>query len=219
VNYALEQGYDYLFTINDDSVVEDGHISRLVTIAQTHHLCILGNRIDYLESKEKIWALGTELTWGTPNFLSLNFHNYLAQELPSQLKEKDFLEVDTLPGNGVLIHRDIFINIGLYRAQFLPHYHADSELFLRANKHGFRSYVSPNIILKNDFSKEQKKLSFKGLKNLLYTFFNPKSHLFMPAIFYIFICYCPWSAYPKTAYYLLARLISLRKRSLGSERC
>lgn len=221
VRYALAHGYDYVLTINDDAVIESDYVQRLVALAQSQKLHILGNRIDYLAPSGKVWALGTQLTWGTPNFLRLQYSNTNVEDLPTDLMSQEIMSVDTLPGDGALIHRRVFERVGLYQARFLPHYHADSELVLRAKRYGFQAYVAPHVVLQDDFSAAQKKQDFTHLVGLKYAFFHPKSHLFAPAIIYIFLRYCPWYAYPQTLYHLLVRLLRLgkgRPRTEGSER-
>ncbi|WP_121970012.1 glycosyltransferase family 2 protein [Leptolyngbya sp. BC1307] len=218
VRYALEHGYDYIFTINDDAVVAPDHIQRLIALAQKHSLRIIGNRIDYLEPPHQVWALGTQLVWGTPRFLQLQYVNTLAEDLPADIMAQEILAVDALPGDGVLIHRSVFEQVGLYQAAFLPHYHADSELILRARRSGIEAYVAPHVVLQDDFSAAQKKQDFKRIAGLKYAFFHPKSHLFVPAIIYIFLRYCPWYAYPQTLYHLLMRLLRLGKSRPRTER-
>ena len=217
VSYALERSYDYILTINDDAVVESNHVERLVELAQQYSINILGNRIDYLNPPGRVWALGTQLVWGTSHFLRLQYQDTNAEALPAQVKNESVLAVDTLPGDGVLIHRSVFERVGLYRSKYLPHYHADSELILRAKRYGFQAYVAPQVVLQDDFSAEQKKQDLKSIAGLKYAFFHPKSHLFVPAIAYIFIHYCPWYAYPQTLYYLLSRLLRLGKSGSRTE--
>jgi GT2 family glycosyltransferase len=106
--------------------------------------------------------------------------------------EQELIKVDALPGNGVLIRRSVFDRIGLYNARFCPHYHADSELIMRARKAGIEAYITPDIVLQNDFSNDQKQMPSRSLSGLKYIFFNPKSHLFMPAILYLIWQYCPF---------------------------
>ncbi len=218
VRYVLTRGYDYIFTINDDATVAPNHVQQLVDLAQRHGICILGNRIDYLTPPDKIWALGTQIEWGTPHFLKLRYAGVSFKELPAKVLEQEILAVDTLPGDGVLIHRSVFEKIGLYKDTFLPHYHADSELVLRANHSGFQAYVTPQVVLRDDFSTEQKQQSLKSIAGLRYAFLNPRSHLYLPAIAYIFLRYCPWYAYPQTLYYLFMRLLRLGKGRPRTER-
>lgn len=190
VRYALEQSFEFIFTINDDSIIETDHIDCLINLAINHQLAILGNRIDYLSQPGLIWSLGTQINWNQPKMITLRYQDISAHALPPEVLEQKILPVDTLPGNGVLIHRSIFEKIGLYNAWILPHYHSDSELVLRAKQAGIQAYVAPHIILLNDFSKAQKAIQLNSLWGIYRTFWCKKSHLFLPPLIYLFFRYC-----------------------------
>ena len=205
IKAALKDGCEYILTINDDSVVELNHVERMVEIAQKNQVLILGNCINYLSNPNLIWSLGTSNHWGTANFLSLNYHDCKIEELPIEVRGKELVAVDALAGNGVLIHQQVFTEIGLYNEIFLPHYHADSEITLRAKKKGINVFASPSIVLLNDFHVDQKKLSLKNLKGIMYAFFHKKSHVFLLPLIYIFIRYCPNSKKIFTFWKLIQR--------------
>lgn len=194
VRHALNQETDYILTINDDAVIANDYVTRLVTLSTRHQAAILGSRIDYLSEPGRIWSLGTQINWNQPKMITLQYQDQLAQTLPSEVLEAAVLPVDTLPGNGVLIHRHVFESVGLYNARLLPHYHADSELVLRARQAGISAYVAPGTILLNDFSKDQKQIHLNSLSGLYHAFFRPKSHLFLPPLIYTFFRYC-WAPF------------------------
>lgn len=208
VKSALQDGCQYVLTINDDSIVELNHVERMVKIAQKYQILILGNCINYLSNPKSIWALGTSNHWGTTSFLSLNYHNTKLDDLPTSVKNTELIQVDALAGNGVLIHRNVFEKIGLYNETFLPHYHADSEITIRATNRGIKVFVSPSIILLNDFHPDQKQLNLKQLKGLIFALFHKKSHLFILPLIYIFVMYCPNDQKLITFRKLLNRFIS-----------
>ncbi len=206
VKWALKQKIDFILTINDDAVIDPDYISKLVNLAEKYQLSILGNRIDYLAPKDRIWSLGTYSDWGTDRFLKIAYNDVNLADLDPAILEQELIAVDTLPGNGVLIGADVFNKIGLYNAKFCPHYHGDSELIMRAKKVGIEAWIAPQIVLANDFNNDQKKLPHRTFTGLQYVFFNPKSHLFMIAILYLIWKYCPKSKQISTLWSLLQRL-------------
>jgi GT2 family glycosyltransferase len=206
VKWALKQKIDFILTINDDAVIDPDHINKLVNLAEKSQLSILGNRIDYLTPKDRIWSLGTYSDWGTDRFLKIAYNDVNLADLDPAILEQELIAVDTLPGNGVLIRADVFNKIGLYSAKLCPHYHGDSELIMRAKKVGIEAWIAPQIVLANDFSNDQKKLPHRTVAGLQYIFFNPKSHLFMIAILYLIWKYCPKSKQISTLWSLLQRL-------------
>ena len=191
VRHALALGADYILTINDDAVVAPDHVERLVTLAQRHQCPILGNQINYLADRDRLWSLGTYTAWGSQDFLRLAYNDCRQSQLPASVTQAQVMPTEALPGNGVLIHHQVYRRIGLYYARWLPHYHADSELIMRAVRRGFMAYVTPQVILYNDFSVGQKQLPLQSLRGLAYSLGHPKSHLYLPAVGYIFSRYCP----------------------------
>ncbi|MCT0208483.1 glycosyltransferase family 2 protein [Synechococcus sp. CS-1332] len=191
VRQALAAGTDYVLTINDDAVVSADYVARMVAVAQQHSCAILGSRIDLLGEPGRIWALGTSTDWGTERFLRLAYQDELASQLDPAVAQAEVLEAEAMPGNGVLIRQDVFRRIGLYDAVWLPHYHADSEWVMRAVRRGIAAKVTPAIVVLNDFGAAQKRLPLGSLRGLLFTFFHPKSHLYLPAVAAILWRYCP----------------------------
>lgn len=193
VCFAMDQGYDFILTINDDSVIERNYVEKLVAIALRHNLSILGSRINYLSDPGLIWSLGVFANWGSANFLTLFCNRERVENLPADMLARDHLRVDALPGNGVLVHRSVYEKIGTYNTTFTPHYHADSELTLRATANNIQVFVAPNISILNDFSEDQKRVNLKSFKGVLFAFFHKKSYLFVWAWLYLFFKYCPTS--------------------------
>lgn len=211
VCHALDTGCDYVFTINDDAVFAVDHVEQLVKLAQTHDCLILGNRINYLAERDRIWSLGTYSNWGSSAFLTLAYCDAREADVPAEVWALPVRKVEALPGNGVLIHRSVFAKIGLYNDWLLPHYHADSELIMRANRAGIQAFIAPNVVLYNDFSVEQKRLNLKSIRGLTYALFHKKSHLFLPPLLYTFVRYCPPQQWVRTLWALGRRALSLRQ--------
>ncbi len=210
IKLALERRVDFMLTINDDAVIFPDHISKLVNLAQQHQLSILGNRIDYLTPSNRVWSLGTYSDWGTDRFLKIAYNDADLATVPPDLLDQELIAVDTLPGNGVLIKASVFDRIGLYNAKFCPHYHGDSELIMRAKKSGIDAWIAPHIVLANDFSNDQKQLPRQTIAGLKYIFFDPRSHLYMPAILYLIWEYCPPSQQLTTLWRLVQRFKQMK---------
>lgn len=215
VKVAIKDGYDYILTINDDSIVESNYLEKMVAIAQKHQILILGNCINYLSNPNLIWSLGTSNDWRTSNFLKLNYHNVELSNLPESIRNTEIFGVDALAGNGVLIHRTVFEGIGLYNQTFLPHYHADSEITIRATNRGIKVFTTPSVILLNDFHEDQKKLYLRQSRGLIHGLFYKKSHLFILPIIYIFIIYCPNNQKLSTLLKLINRFTKLRNKDVS----
>lgn len=211
VRRALAAGTDYVLTINDDAVVPADYVERMVALAQRHGCGILGSRIDLLAEPGRIWALGTRTDWGTDRFLRLSHHDELASQLDPALAAAEVLPAEAMPGNGVLIRREVFGRVGLYDARWLPHYHADSEWVMRAVRRGVEARVTPGVVVLNDFGDEQKRLPLGSLRGLLFTFFHPRSHLYLPAVAAILWRYCPPAQRWPTLRALAGRFLRMKR--------
>ncbi len=150
VEFALAQGYEYIFTINDDAVISPDHIAKLMQIATEHQAPILGSRIDYLDEPGLIWSLGVTVDWRR-HLVAMRDCDRRFDDLPLEIRQAPILPVEALVGDGVLIHRSVFEAIGLYQARYLPHYWADSEWTIRAKRAGFAVAVTPQTVLYDDY--------------------------------------------------------------------
>ena len=198
VRHALDSGYDYILTINDDSNVDASYVETLLDVAQRYDLRILGSRIDYLPQPGLIWALGTAVIWGT-RLLKLNTHNILDTQLGEEFRSRDVIYVQAMPGNGVLIHRSVFEEIGLYNEKMLPHYHGDSEFIMRAVSRGIESAVTQQAIVYDDSPLPQQQRQEKNnrpnqfwVQDFFHTFFHRRSGWFLLPRMYLILTYCPW---------------------------
>lgn len=64
ITWALEQGAEYCFVLNNDTLVESNTVAQLVETAQTDpKIGMVGPLILYMEPKETIAALGGEIRW------------------------------------------------------------------------------------------------------------------------------------------------------------
>jgi GT2 family glycosyltransferase len=210
VRHALEMGTDYVFTINDDAVIEPGHVAALVTLARCNGCAILGNQINLLAEPDRIWSLGTVTVWGSADFLKLSHTGQQQKDLDWDVAKAQVIPVDALPGNGVLIQAELFRRIGLYDELFLPHYHADSEWVMRAARRGIQAWVTPQVILLNDFTPAQKRLSLGSVKGLIYALGHRRSHLYLLPVFTIFWRYCPRRERWRTFIALVGRFLRMR---------
>src|SRR5947207_11557581 len=61
IRYALEQGADFILTINDDSIMSPDFLDHLVAAARQDPLRIVGCRLHRQDVLEEIWSIGTSL--------------------------------------------------------------------------------------------------------------------------------------------------------------
>lgn len=147
VRRALEQGADYILTINDDCVMEPDFLTHMVEIALQDPQYIVGCRLHCEDRPSEVWAIGTSMVLRGGTLFALNHAGRPWAEIKNDLP--DPYPVDTMPGNGVLLPRAVFERVGYYDEQNMPQYHADSDLILRARAAGFKPVISLRSVLYN----------------------------------------------------------------------
>ncbi|OUC14924.1 MAG: hypothetical protein B0A82_09705 [Alkalinema sp. CACIAM 70d] len=197
VEKALEEGYDYILTINDDGVINSNYIETLIGIIQKHQLMILGSRHDYLNDPNLVACIGIGLDWNR-HLVRILYSNCPIQHLPPEIGNAEILDVETVTGNGTLFHRSVFDQVGLFDEKHMPHYYADSELVLRAKSRGMRVCVTPQAIIWEDTPtpSEQALARQRGAErslweDFIYTFFHKKSGEMISAKLHFVLRHCP----------------------------
>ena len=146
VRYAIKHKFDYVLTINQDSVFDPNLINELIRVSKLNDDAIVGARI-MQSNKTHVWALGALIKFRYTGYLGMQYYNL---PLAKVAELGEFLSVQALPGDGVLIPVQIFAKIGLYNAKWCPQYHGDTEFTYRANKQGFKVLVSTKTYVVND---------------------------------------------------------------------
>jgi GT2 family glycosyltransferase/glycosyltransferase involved in cell wall biosynthesis len=202
VRHALQAGYDFVLTINNDTVVRPDFLSKLVATAQAHPHSIVGARINYLDQPRKIWAIGAYAHWHRKVVLQCGCHGGAEEEVVPQLNNP--CPVEMLTGCGTLVPAGCYREIGLYDESWCPQYHADSEFVLRARKHGYQALVDLEALVWNDVG------NTSTCKNPL----SRRSPWFWRPLLAIHLRYCPkrYLLQSLLAYYLSGYFPGLYQR-------
>jgi GT2 family glycosyltransferase len=145
VRWALDHGYDYVLTINNDTQVSPGFLGLLVDAARNRPRTIVGSRIDILGRPGVVWALGSEMAWEKGEI----FH--LLQRGETRLVDgPELLCTEALTGCGTLVPAACYREVGYYDAVHFPQYHADVEFVLRAARKGWQVLVQTRAVVFND---------------------------------------------------------------------
>ena len=150
---ALEDGCEYILTINDDAIIPDDYVTGIVDAAVSGAAEIVGSVIAYVEDPGRLWGVGAYNAWQSGAFLQLRLANRWDDAVDAESAPSNgLIAADYLCGNGTLIHRSVFERIGLYDAKATPHYHADSEFTMRAERAGIPRWIAPRARLYNRFT-------------------------------------------------------------------
>lgn len=138
---ALELGVDFIYTVNNDVVLDSGCIGKSVECAMKSKRSIIGSKVNYIDDPGRVWFYGAKFDEVTGDISLVNGRDY------------DFIkpaEADMLTGMGMLIPVEVFREIGLFDQKSFPQYFADSDLSLRAKKIGYKLVMCPESKIYND---------------------------------------------------------------------
>ena len=129
VRYALDHGFDYVLTINNNTCVAPPFLTSLVETAERRAPCVVGCRIQFLDQPRRVWGVGATMHWADAFSPTRRERDSDEAELLARLASP--VPVDMLPGCGALVPAACYRAVGLYDGRMFPHYHADSEFTLR----------------------------------------------------------------------------------------
>lgn len=128
-DYALKNYKDMEFIIiaNNDVVVTDNAVEKLLTCVKDNHDTIIGSVIRNYENKDQIYDGACHINWKRFN----------CQQITVRENGLIFDNVDVLSGRFTMIPRNIVEILG-FDADTFPHYLGDLDFFIRAKKAGYR---------------------------------------------------------------------------------
>ncbi len=139
VKYALEKGAEWVFLLNNDTVV-DRDLFRAFRTVQSDHpaLALLGPSIYYFDHPDRMWFLGHRRVPGT----LLTYDLKHLTRLGNWLTRAQWIPADFLSGCAVLIRRDVFDRVGLFDGSLFM-YGEEVDFCWRALRLGFRAGCVP----------------------------------------------------------------------------
>jgi GT2 family glycosyltransferase len=138
VEYAIAHGAEYVITLNDDIVLSDNFLEKMLFHATENPKALLGGiEIDSI-SKQMAFG-GKVLDWKLARY----------SNVLDKLKVEDRIglhEVNLLPGRALLIPADVFRNIGLFDQKHFPQTIADIDFTYRAHSAGYKIFSNYDAI-------------------------------------------------------------------------
>jgi len=132
IKSALKKKADFIFLLNNDTVLHPKCIGRLVDAAQADpHIGIVGPKIYYHDQKDRIWFAGGRISY----FLGNTWH--LGNRRRDKGGYEGTIDADYVTGCAMLIKRELIERIGFFDANYHS-YFEDCDLCVRANKQDYR---------------------------------------------------------------------------------
>jgi GT2 family glycosyltransferase len=127
IKVALEQRADWVFVLNEDTILAPDCLSQLVEVGESDpQIGILGPMVYHFDEPNIIQTAGGRLDryWEG---------SHLAQNEPEQGQHRKPHEVDWISGCAILLRREVIEQVGMIDARFF-YYWEETEWCLRASK-------------------------------------------------------------------------------------
>ncbi|MCX6168371.1 MAG: glycosyltransferase family 2 protein [Ignavibacteriales bacterium] len=147
VKFALsELKVDYVLLWNNDCTTTTDYFQNLLqNITKLgNNKIIIASKVYYQDKPNVIFNMGATINKATGKTTLIG-----KDKIDSSEYEKE-IEVDWTGGMGVLIHKEVFNQIGYFDENDFPHYYGDCDFYLRAKEKGFSIVVYPNLKVWND---------------------------------------------------------------------
>jgi hypothetical protein len=166
IRYALQKGYDYVFILNNDAVVTESTLRRLVEAARKNaRATIVAPKVFFYDQPKIINSFGTRIDW-----FRLRSHAEAYGHEDHGAFDK-IVEKEIIPGAALLLRRRLFEGVGMFNEDFFL-LHEDADLCLRNKKRGFCNIVVPDAFVYHKVSKTLSGYpflsSYYSVRNMLY---------------------------------------------------
>jgi len=173
IRYALENDYDYIMLLNNDTEVKENFILPLVErIERDHSLGAVQPLILNFSNKSIIWNAGGKLN----KFLGIT-STRLNNKLNSSIVFDDY--TDWISGCCILIKSEILTKVGLLDEKFF-NYYEDVDWSLRMKNLGYDlGFVKESIIYHHGSSSSKNKKTKEGVISSKIHYFNIRNHILL----------------------------------------
>ena len=138
IKYALDQGADYVFMVNNDTISQPKMLDTLVSTAVQLDAELASPAVFYANAPDQIWSAGGAIN----PLLSAPVDGHSRKKpLPKNPVRRDFLT-----GCALLIHKSVFERIGFFDETFFLYYE-DLDFLMRAKNYALSAWLIPEARL------------------------------------------------------------------------
>ena len=150
IRYAIEQGADYVYLINNDTTVDPAYLRELVAAAEADpRVGLAGSKIMYHSEPQRIWFAGGRINW------LLNKGEHIGLDEIDKGQYDAAGEVGYLTGCSLLIKREVVEKVGVLEDDYFLYYE-DADYSLRVHNAGYRIMYAPKSIIYHKVSRSTK---------------------------------------------------------------
>jgi len=147
INHALSQGFDFVFLLNNDTVVSPKMLSQVVVqLESKSSIGMAGPLIVYFDQPDLIWSAGAEINWknGTTR-------RKLADQPSTVVSANAPSYVEFLSSCAICIRRQVLEEIGLLDERLFIYYD-EVDWSIRAAAAGWQSLLVPQATIQHRVS-------------------------------------------------------------------
>jgi GT2 family glycosyltransferase len=132
IRKACQLGADYVWLLNNDTIVEPDTLARLVDASTgSPDVGMISPAIHYHDEPDKVQFCGSHIDWDRKSIIQ-------SDDWAKCAKNRDI----SLWGTALLIRRDVIERVGYLNEKYFA-YHEDEEYSMRVARAGYRSIVEP----------------------------------------------------------------------------
>lgn len=150
IEYAMQQGADYVFLINNDTTVHSAYLTELVAVAESDDkIGAVGSKIYYHSEPERIWFAGGKINW------LRNKGEHIGLDEIDKGQFDEIREVGYLTGCALLVKREVVEKIGVLEDDYFLYYE-DVDYSLRIQNAGYKTIYAPKSMIYHKVSRSTK---------------------------------------------------------------
>jgi len=170
IRFALAQDADYIWLLNNDTVIEPDALHNLVAeVEKEPDVGIAGSKIYFFDCPNKIWFAGSHINWwrGATNHIGwgeIDLGQY-----------DDVMAMDRVTGCSMLVKREVCTKVGILDENYFL-YAEEVDWCVRARKAGFKCIFVPSSIV---YHKISVSVSRVGNWNKMFDYYNTRNFLYL----------------------------------------
>lgn len=170
IRYALSQGADYVWLLNNDTVVDSFALNALLEVAENNaDIGILGSKIYYFDEPDVLWFAGGPIDWRNMETPHVGHHERDCGQYD------EIKEYDRVTGCSMMVSRKMCEKVGLLDPAFFL-YVEEVDWCLRARANGFRVVYVPGSKV---YHKESKAVQSLDAGTNVFPYYKTRNFLYM----------------------------------------
>jgi hypothetical protein len=141
IRYAMERNADYVYLLNNDTIVDTAVLKELVNAAESDPKTgMAGSKIYFMDNPDVISFAGGGINW----FRGRIYH--IGEDQKDEGQFNKAMEVDYVTGCSLLVKREVIEKVGMMNPEYFR-YVEETDWCVRAHRAGYKLIYVPSSIL------------------------------------------------------------------------